>query len=102
VTIKYFHWGYAAFSVEIATVSIILSPVMTPLIVSLLASGTKISIQALPMLVSIVETVIFPVAIGFMINFIYGKKKNFQEFQKIMLGIAVLGLACVVGGVISS
>lgn len=37
-----------------------------------------------------------------MINFIYGKNKNFQEFQKIMPGIAVLGLACVVGGVISS
>lgn len=59
MTIKYLHWGYATFSVEIATVSIILSPVMTPLMVSLLASGKKISIQALPMLVSIVETVIF-------------------------------------------
>lgn len=99
---SYLCGGDVAFSVGMTTVSTILSPVMTPLMVSLLASGTKISIQGLPMLVSIVETVIIPVAIGFVINFIFGKNKAFHEFQKIMPGIAVLGLACVVGGVISS
>ena len=52
--------------------------------------------------VSILETVIVPVAFGFVLNFLLGKKKAFQEAQKVMPGIAVLGLACVVGGVISS
>lgn len=99
---SYLCGGDVAFSVGMTTVSTILSPVMTPFMVSMLASGTKISIQALPMLISIVETVIVPVAIGFVINFIFGKNKWFQEFQKIMPSIAVLGLACVVGGVISS
>ena len=75
---------------------------MTPLLVSLLASGTHISIKALPMFVSIVETVILPVAVGFLFNYLFGKKKIFAEIQKIMPGIAVLGLACVVGGVVSS
>lgn len=75
---------------------------MTPLMVSLLASGTNISIKALPMLVSIVETVILPVALGFLLNYLLGKKKMFSELQKIMPGVAVLGLACVVGGVVSS
>ena len=70
--------------------------------VSLLASGTNISIKALPMLVSIVETVILPVALGFLLNYLLGKKKMFRELQKIMPGVAVLGLACVVGGVVSS
>ena len=84
------------------TVSTILSPFMTPLLVSLLASGTHISIKALPMFVSIVETVILPVAVGFLFNYLFGKKKIFAEIQKIMPGIAVLGLACVVGGVVSS
>lgn len=91
-----------AFSVGMTTVSTILSPVMTPLLVSFLASGTHISIKALPMLVSIVETVILPVALGFLLNYLFGKKKTFGELQKIMPGIAVLGLACVVGGVVSS
>ena len=99
---SYLCGGDVAFSVGMTTVSTILSPVMTPLMVSLLASGTHISIKALPMLVSIVETVIFPVAFGFVLNYLLGKKEAFKEAQKVMPGIAVLGLACVVGGVVSS
>lgn len=99
---SYLCGGDVAFSVGMTTVSTILSPLMTPFMVSLLASGTQISIQGFPMLVSIVETVIIPVAFGFIINYLLGKKEGFQEFQKIMPGIAVLGLACVVGGVIAS
>ena len=99
---SYLCGGDVAFSVGMTTVSTILSPVMTPLLVSFLASGTHISIKALPMLVSIVETVILPVALGFLLNYLFGKKKTFGELQKIMPGIAVLGLACVVGGVVSS
>ena len=76
-----------AFSVGMTTVSTILSPVMTPFLVSFLASGTHISIKALPMLVSIVETVILPVALGFLLNYLFGKKKTFGELQKIMPGI---------------
>ena len=99
---SYLCGGDVAFSVGMTTVSTILSPVMTPLMVSLLASGTKISIHGLPMFLSIVETVIVPVAIGFILNYMFGKKKVFQEVQKVMPGVAVLGLACVVGGVVSS
>lgn len=99
---SYLCGGDVAFSVGMTTVSTILSPVMTPLMVSLLASGTHISIKGLPMFVSIIETVILPVAVGFFINYMLDKNKTFRELQKIMPGIAVLGLACVVGGVISS
>lgn len=99
---SYLCGGDVAFSVGMTTVSTIMSPVMTPLMVSFLASGAKISIHGFPMLVSIVETVIIPVAFGFLLNFLYGKKHWFQKFQPLMPGIAVLGLACVVGGVISS
>ena len=91
---SYLCGGDVAFSVGMTTVSTILSPIMTPLMVSLLASGTNISIKALPMLVSIVETVILPVALGFLLNYLLGKKKMFSELQKIMPGVAVLGLAC--------
>ena len=70
--------------------------------VSFLASGAKITIHGLPMFVSIVETVIVPVAIGFALNYALGKNEAFKEVQKVMPGVAVLGLACVVGGVVSS
>ena len=99
---SYLCGGDVAFSVGMTTVSTILSPVMTPLMVSLLASGAKITIHGLPMFISIIETVIVPVAIGFVLNYALGKNKTFKELQKVMPGVAVLGLACVVGGVISS
>lgn len=35
-------------------------------------------------------------------SYLYGKKKMFHEIQQMMPGVAVLGLACVVGGVVSS
>ena len=97
---SYLCGGDVAFSVGMTTVSTILSPVMTPLMVSFLASGAKITINGLPMFVSIIETVIVP--IGFVLNHVLGKNETFKEVQKVMPGVAVLGLACVVGGVISS
>ena len=99
---SYLCGGDVAFSVGMTTVSTLLSPIMTPLLLSFVASGATISINAMPMFVCIIETVIIPIAIGFLLNYLLGKKNAFQEFQKIMPGIAVLGLACVVGGVISS
>ena len=99
---SYLCGGDVAFSVGMTTVSTLLSPIMTPLLVSFLASGTKINIQGLPMFVSIIETVILPIAVGFLLNYLWGKKKTFQNIQKMMPGVAVLGLACVVGGVVSS
>lgn len=99
---SYLCGGDVAFSVGMTTVSTLISPVMTPLMVSFLASGTKITIHGLPMFVSIIETVILPVAVGFLLNYLYGKKRMFHEIQQMMPGVAVLGLACVVGGVVSS
>lgn len=94
--------GDVAYSVGMTTVSTLLSPLMTPLLVAYLASGTQIKISALPMFVSIVETVIVPVLLGFLLNYLFGNKEAFQDVQKVMPGVAVIGLACVVGGVISS
>ena len=84
---SYLCGGDVAFSVGMTTVSTIISPIMTPLMVSLLASGTHITIKGLPMFVSIVETVIVPVAFGFLLNYLFGKKKTFTELQKVMPGV---------------
>ena len=87
---SYLCGGDVAFSVGMTTVSTILSPVMTPLMVSFLASGAKITIHGLPMFVSIVETVIVPVAIGFALNYALGKNEA-KFFQSgIVIFVAVL------------
>lgn len=99
---SYLCGGDVAFSVGMTTVSTILSPFMTPLMISLLAGGAVVKIQAFPMFVSIIETVLLPVALGFLLNYKLGHNKTFAEVQKTMPGVAVIGLACVVGGVMSS
>lgn len=99
---SYLCGGDVAFSVGMTTASTILSPIMTPFMVALLAGGATIKIQAFPMFVSIIETVLLPVAVGFFLNYKLGRNKAFQEVQKVMPGVAVLGLAAVVGGVMSS
>ena len=94
--------GDVAFSVGMTTASTILSPVMTPLLISLLASGATVHIKAFPMFVSIIETVILPVAVGFVLNAVLGKNEKFRNVQQLMPAVAVLGLALVVGGVVNS
>lgn len=94
--------GDVAFSVGMTTVSTLISPIMTTFMVSLLAGGAHIKISGFPMFISIIETVILPVGIGFVINHVWGETETFKKLQPVMPGVAVLGLACVVGGVISS
>lgn len=99
---SYLCHGDVAFSVGMTTVSTILAPFMTPLLVSLLASGASVQISPLPMFLSIMETVIAPVALGFVLNWKLDANETYQQVRQCMPGVAVLGLACVVGGVTSS
>lgn len=79
---SYLCGGDVAFSVGMTTVSTLLSPIMTPLLVSFLASGTKINVEGLPMFVSIIETVILPVGLGFLLNRFLERKKLFRRFRR--------------------
>ena len=99
---SYLCHGDVAFSVGMTTVSTLLAPFMTPLLVSFLASGASIEISPLPMFLSIIETVILPVALGFAINYRFDGNPTYEQIRSWMPGVAVVGLACVVGGVTSS
>jgi len=87
---SYLCHGDVAFSVGMTTASTLLSPVMTPLLISFLASGATVQIKAFPMFVSIIETVILPVAVGFILNATLGKHEKFREFQQLMPAVSVL------------
>ena len=54
------------------------------------------------MFLSITETVILPVALGCILNIRFGDSDAFKSVASCMPGVAVLGLAAVVGGVTSS
>lgn len=92
--------GDVPYSVGMTTASTLLAPIMTPATVLLLA-GERIDVPAAGMFVSIVESVILPVVLGFMLNSYFGKSDRFQDVRDVMPSVAVIGLAFIVGGVIS-
>ena len=93
--------GDVAFSVGMTTATTLLAPLMTPLLMLWLA-GENVDVDAAGMFVSILIVTILPVAVGFAANVALGKSRRLAEVKKILPGVAVLGLACIVGGVVSA
>lgn len=92
--------GDVAFSVGMTTVSTLLAPIVTPMLVLWLA-GEKIHVDAAGMFLNILIVTIIPVSIGFACNALLGKKAQFKKIRNIMPSFSVIALACIVGGVVS-
>lgn len=90
--------GDVAYSVGMTTISTLLAPFVTPLLVLWLA-GESIDVDAMGMFRSILFVTILPVGIGALCNGCFGKRAGYAEVCRIMPGLSVLGLACIVGGV---
>ena len=93
--------GDVAFSVGMTTVSTLLAPVVTPLLVLWLA-GEQVEVDAVGMFLNILIVTLIPVSVGFFANLFWGKNEGFKKAQAVMPAFSVLGLACIVGGVISA
>lgn len=93
--------GDVAFSVGMTTLSTLVAPVMTPLLMLFLA-GESVNVDAVGMFRSILIVTLLPVAAGFALNSAFGRREGYQEAMKVMPGVAVVGLACIVGGVVSA
>ena len=92
--------GDVAFSVGMTTVTTLCSPIITPLLVLALA-GESIDVDGWGMFKSILLVTLMPVTVGFFLNYFFGKKESFGDIRKIMPGVSVIGLACIVGGVVA-
>lgn len=91
--------GDVAFSVGMTTVSTLLAPVVTPMMVYMLA-GEEIAVDAWGMFQNILVVTLLPVAIGCLFNYLFGHRQNFKEIQSCMPGISVLCLAFIVGNAV--
>ena len=92
--------GDVAFSVGMTAVSTLLAPIMTPTLVYFLANES-INVDVVGMFKSVLIVTILPVIAGVSLNYLFRKNKAFPEICKVMPGLSVLGLACIVGGVVS-
>lgn len=114
--------GDVAFSVGMTTVSTLLAPIVTPLMVLFLA-GQSIEVDALGMFKNICIVTLLPVALGVAFNYFGSKSATshtahltnnshstqhtahstqswFDQTKSVLPGVSVLSLACIVGGVI--
>lgn len=93
--------GDVAFSVGMTTLSTLASPLLTPMLMLWLA-GEQVDVDAAGMFISILIVTILPIVVGFALNAFFGEHPRYQRTMTIMPGVAVLGLACVVGGVMAA
>lgn len=91
--------GDVALSVGMTSVSTILAPFATPLL-TLLYAGQKVDVNAVSMFISIVQVVILPIALGFIINKFFYKFTN--SIKGILPLISVLAIVAIVAAVVSA
>lgn len=70
--ITYFSKGDVALSVGMTSVNTLLAPILTPLITYLLLQ-TTVQVDVWSMFFSIIQVIILPIALGFVINHFFGK-----------------------------
>ena len=82
--------GDVALSVGMTSVSTILAPFATPLL-TLLYAGQKVDVNAVSMFISIVQVVILPIALGFIINkFLYKFTNSIKEILPLISVLAIV------------
>ena len=93
--------GDLAFSVGMTTASTLIAPVMTPLLIGYLCSGQHVDVDPMGMIMFLLYVTTIPVALGAFLNMTMSKRKSFADIKACMPGVSVIGLACIVGGVVA-
>lgn len=96
--ITYLSGGDVPLSVGMTAVNTLLAPLVTPAITYLLLR-TTISVDMLSMFLSIVQVVIVPIALGFVVNHFFGR--FIDKFVKVLPMISVIGICLIVVTVVS-
>ena len=91
--------GDVALSVGMTSVSTILAPLATPLL-TLLYAGEKIDVNAVSMFISILQVVIAPIVLGFVINKFF--HKFVDHFKDVLPLISVVAVVAIVAAVVSA
>lgn len=92
--------GDVAFSIGMTTVSTLLAPIVTPVLVLLLADQS-VEIDAVGMFLNILIVTLLPISIGFGLNTLLRGKPQFLKVKQMMPALSVVALAFIVGGVVA-
>ena len=96
--ITYLSKGDVPLSVGMTSVNTLLAPFLTPAITYLLLR-TTVTVDMVSMFMSIVQVVIVPIALGFIINKMFGKAT--QKLVKVLPSVSVIAICLIVAAVVS-
>lgn len=96
--ITYMSKGDVALSVGMTSVNTVLAPLLTPAITWLLLR-TTVTVDPMNMFLSIIKVVIIPIALGFIINKLFGKVT--QKLVTILPTVSVIAICLIVASVVS-
>ncbi len=91
--------GDVALSVGMTACTTILAPLVTPALVLLLA-GETVDVSYVSMLISIVQVVLVPIILGFVINYFF--EKFAQAFAKVLPLISVIAICLIIMAVVAA
>lgn len=90
--------GNTALSVAVTSVSTLLSPVLTPAIIYLLASEW-LEVSASSMFMSVVKIVLIPIILGLIVQFFF--KKQAKKSAEVMPLVSVIAIVLIVAAVVA-
>ncbi|AVD55787.1 bile acid:sodium symporter family protein [Heyndrickxia coagulans] len=90
--------GNVALAVAIASVSTILAPIVTPLLILLFASKW-VHVSVLSLFLSVVQVIIVPLLLGFIVKRFFGKQA--RAGAKAMPLVSVVAIVLIVAGVVA-
>ncbi|MDD7219483.1 MAG: bile acid:sodium symporter family protein [Clostridia bacterium] len=96
--ITYLSKGDVALSVGMTSVNTLLAPILTPAITFLLLR-TTVTVDPISMFLSIIKVVIIPIALGFIINKLFGNVT--QKLVKVLPSVSVIAICLIVAAVVS-
>lgn len=96
--ITYLSKGDVALSVGMTSVNTLLAPFLTPAITYLLLK-TTVTVDPVSMFMSIIKVVIVPIALGFIINKLFGKFT--QKLVSVLPSVSVVAICLIVAAVVS-
>ena len=96
--ITYIAGGDVALSVGMTITSTLAAPIVTPLLVYVLA-GAWVEVSFWAMVTSVVKVVLVPVLLGILINWVWGKQ--IQKISEILPLISVVSIVMIISGIVA-
>lgn len=90
------------FSIKVAAISALLSPFVAPLLMSFLTDKARISVGTLPVFISVVRAMVFPMTIKFLLGCLLKGGGTFTRTRGIVPNVTILNLTFIMNNIMSS